>query len=117
MDPKFCWNELITPDAGASSAFYSKLFGWKTEAFNKGADYVLFKNSEENTGGMMKMPDGPSHWLPYVVVTDCEASVRKAESLGARIAVPAKDIPTIGRIAVLVDPQGAALGIIKPIPQ
>jgi predicted enzyme related to lactoylglutathione lyase len=29
--------------------------------------------------------------------------------------VPPFDVPTVGRIAVLADPQGAAFGIIKPV--
>jgi predicted enzyme related to lactoylglutathione lyase len=53
-------------------------------------------------------------WVPYVAVADCDACVDKARSLGAKIVSPPNEIPEVGRFAVLVDPQGAALGVIKP---
>ena len=28
-DGEFCWNELMTSDGAAGSAFYSQLFGWR----------------------------------------------------------------------------------------
>ena len=117
---QFCWNELVTKDIAGSQKFYARMFGWKEEAF--GPDYTLFKKPEAKAddravGGMLSMPTAPATgWLPYVVVEDCDASVRKAKELGANIAVEAKDIPKVGRIAVIVDLQGAAIGIITPKP-
>ena len=109
---EFGWNELLTKDPAASKNFYTKLFGWKTEPF--GADYTIWKSADSMAGGMMKMPDAPSGWLAYVVVENCDASARKAKELGAKLCVEPKDIPTVGRIAVFTDPQGAALGLFQP---
>jgi predicted enzyme related to lactoylglutathione lyase len=82
----------------------------------KGADYTLFKQGEDMVGGMMKCPQpgSPSHWLAYVTVVDVDKTTKKAQKLGAEIVVPPFDVPDVGRIAVLVDPQGAAIGIFKP---
>ena len=68
-------------------------------------------------GGMMKCPHPglPAHWLAYVNVPDVDAAAAAAAKLGGQIVVPPMDIPTVGRIAVLVDPQGAAIGIFKPL--
>ena len=55
-----------------------------------------------------------SHWLPYVIVKDVDASLKKAKKMGAEICMEPFDIPTVGRIAVFTDPQGAAIGIIAP---
>ncbi len=118
---KFCWNELVTKDIAGSQRFYARMFGWREEAF--GPDYTLFKNpgdkaDDRAVGGMISMPTAPATgWLPYVIVENCDASVNKARELGAKIAVEAKDIPKVGRIAVIVDPQGAAIGIITPKPE
>lgn len=114
---EFSWNELVTQDVKASGAFYSKLFGWQAENFGPTDDYMLFKSGSSQVGGMMKCPMAgvPTHWLAYVTVANCDASVKNARGLGAKIVVEPKDIPTVGRIAVIIDPQGAAFGVFQPL--
>ena len=113
---EFSWNELVSTDVAASKKFYSSLFGWSTDAFMGGTDYTLFKQGDTMVGGLMQCPKGgvPSHWLPYVTVDDVDASAAKAKSLGAQVVMEPFDVPTVGRIAVLLDPQGAAVGLFKP---
>jgi uncharacterized protein len=113
---RFCWNELLSNDVEASKQFYAGLFGWSTAAFTGGMDYTLFKSDGKDTGGMMKVPQPgmPAQWLPYVVVENVDASATKVTELGGNVMAPPFDIPTIGRIAVVIDPQGAAIGLITP---
>ena len=54
-----------------------------------------------------------AHWLTYFAVSDTDATVAKADSLGGKITVPATDIPGVGRFAILQDPQGAHFAVIK----
>ncbi len=114
---EFSWNELIAADEDAQKKFYTNLFGWTTEAF-KGGDtpYTIFKKGETMAGGMMKCPQpgAPSHWLAYVTVEDVDVTATNAKKLGGKIVVEPTDIPTVGRIAVLTDPKGAAIGLFKP---
>ncbi len=115
------WNELITPNSKAAADFYGKLFGWQTEAFvPKGTPagappYTLFKipGNERGVGGMMQpmQPGVPAHWLGYVVVENVDKSLAKAVELGAKTCVPVMSIGEVGRIAVIQDPQGAAIGL------
>jgi hypothetical protein len=114
---QFTWNELVTTDEAAAKDFYTGLFGWTTEAFGHGHGYTLFKQGSQLAGGMMKCPQEKqsSHWLGYVAVADVDAVAAQAVKLGGVIAVEPIDIPTVGRIAILVDPQGAPIGIFKPI--
>jgi len=51
-----------------------------------------------------------------VHVADPDAVVARANRLGGTIATGATDIPGIGRFAVLVDPTGATLAVMKPVP-
>ena len=106
----------ISTDVAASKQFYSGLFGWEPATFAGGAHYTIFKQGETMVGGLMQCPKPglPSHWLPYVTVEDVDASAAKAKSLGAQVVMEPFDVPTVGRIAVLVDPQGAAIGLFKP---
>jgi predicted enzyme related to lactoylglutathione lyase len=114
---KFCWNELVTTNVPAAKKFYTGLLGWKTQPFGKGMEYTLFKKGKDMLGGLMKCPKpgNPAQWIPYIFVDDVDAMAKKASKLRGKVCVPPFDVPTVGRIAVLTDPQGAAFGIIKPV--
>jgi uncharacterized protein len=112
----FCWNELVAVDEAAATKFYTALFGWKTQPFGGSTDYTLFMKGDTTVGGMMKCPKPglPSHWLAYVTVEDVDAAAATAAKLGGKVVMPPFDVPTVGRIAVLTDPQGAAIAILRP---
>jgi uncharacterized protein len=113
---KFCWNELVTTSVPAAKIFYAGLFGWKTKPFGKGVEYTLIMKGKDTFGSMMKCPKSgnPAQWIPYIIVADVDATIKKTKKLRGKVAVPPVDVPEVGRIAVLIDPQGAAFGIIKP---
>jgi predicted enzyme related to lactoylglutathione lyase len=113
----FCWNELSTPDTAKAGEFYTKLFGWTENKQQFGPiEYTSFMNGETPAGGMYTPPPEmgniPPNWLVYFAVDDCDAKVEKAGSLGAGVLAPAMDI-SVGRFAILSDPQGAAFAVIK----
>ena len=112
----FCWNEMIGRNTEASAKFYSGLFGWKSEPFHGDVPYTIFKSNGQPVAGLMACPDSQMapQWLAYVMVEDVDASVKKAANLGAKIMLEPKDIPTVGRIAVIQDPQGAEIGVFRP---
>ncbi|HKQ59165.1 MAG TPA: VOC family protein [Candidatus Eisenbacteria bacterium] len=112
-----CWTELMTGDLKKAEAFYTGLFGWKTEPMPGPMQYTLFKRGADSAGGAMQitpeMGKMPSHWLVYFAVSDCDAIAAKTTALGGKIMRPPADIPNIGRFAILVDPQGGAFAVIK----
>ncbi len=117
MPGKFGWNELVTSDVPAAKKFYSSLLGWKTKPFGKdAAGYTLLMKGRDKVGGMVKCPEPGKHaqWIPYIFVDDVDATVKKAAKLRGKVCMPPFVVPTVGRIAVLTDPQGATFGIIKP---
>jgi hypothetical protein len=114
-----CWNELMTNDIAGSEKFYTELFGWKANAQKLGPiDYTTFMNRERKAGGMIaiaeEMGDVSPNWLVYFAVEDCDETLKKVESLGGKVAGPAMDIPEVGRLAVVQDPQGATFAFIRP---
>jgi len=115
-----CWYELVSKDKAEAGAFYAALFSWKLESFLGAMDYTIFKNEETSVGGLMQstkeMGDVPSHWTIYFSVEDCDATVAKSLRLGGKVVVPAMDIPTVGRFALLADPGGAMFAVIKTTP-
>ncbi|MGD8375450.1 MAG: VOC family protein, partial [Acidobacteriota bacterium] len=82
----FGWSELATRDTVAAGAFYSGLFGWKRKADAGGLPYTEFQVEGRSIGGMMPLTehhgDAPPHWLPYVMVADCDVTAGRAGDLG-----------------------------------
>lgn len=116
----FSWNELITTDAQAASAFYGSLFGWRFEVMDMGmGPYHVAKVGDTSVGGLMNKPDPnmPAFWGSYVTVADCDATVAKAKELGATICAEPFDVPGVGRMAVLQDPQGATISVMAYAPK
>ena len=115
---EFCWNELLTSDEAAATKFYSAVFGWGAADFpDANVKYTIWKQQGKGIGGLMKrsMENIPPHWLSYVLVADVDGTVKKTGDAGGKALMPPFDVPTVGRIAVIQDPQGAALGIIQPL--
>lgn len=114
----FSWNELKTDDVEAAKAFYAKVFGWTLEDVPMpDMTYTLLKLDDREVGGMMKLPaeagGAPPHWGVYVSVDDVDAVARTAEKLGGKVLVQPRDLPFIGRVCVIQDPQGAVISAIK----
>jgi predicted enzyme related to lactoylglutathione lyase len=113
-----CWNELCTRDVEGSKKFYAKVLGWTYEAMPMGDfDYEVVKVGERPNGGIMPMVgemwEGiPPHWMVYFAVADTDAIARKCEQTGGKIMVPPQDM-SVGRFAVLADPQGAVFSVLK----
>lgn len=113
----FSWCELMTTDAEKAKAFYTKLFGWDTEEMSMpGMPYTVVKVGGKGIGGIMSMPKDaqgkPPMWGAYVTVDDVDATARTAEQLGAKLLVPPRDIPGVGRFCVIQDLQGAVISVI-----
>jgi uncharacterized protein len=115
------WTELMTTDPKKAQAFYTGLFNWGAEAMPMGEfTYTLWKRGADNAGGMMQitpeMGPVPSHWLPYFGVENADATAKKAKDLGGKAVVEPRDIPNVGRFAVLVDPSGGHFAVLQPNP-
>ena len=118
---KFWWNELVSRDVEASRAFYREVIGWQYDDVPMpGGTYTLAKGpgAEAPLGGMHQMPaewgEAPSQWIAYIAVDDVDAAVAKAEAAGGIVHGQPFDVPDVGRIAILGDPQGTRIGIIAP---
>jgi predicted enzyme related to lactoylglutathione lyase len=118
IDGSFCWNELYTNDVEKSVAFYAAVGGFEVERQDMGemGVYTVLKSDGKPRAGIMKapMPSIPQSWMPYVQVANADTTHDKAKRLGGTVIVPPKDIPTVGRFAILTDTLGAVIGILQP---
>jgi predicted enzyme related to lactoylglutathione lyase len=107
------WNELSTPDIDGATSFYGGLFGWTVEeAPNTPEPYFGIKNGDANNGGIREhnQPNTPPHWLVYLGCEDIDSTLAKLDELGGSKMMGPMDIQ-IAKIAIVLDPQGAAFGL------
>lgn len=113
----FIWYELLTPDIEAAKAFYGAVVGWAVE--DDGTGYPHIKAGGDYVGGMFALTDEMRQhgarpaWLGYVGVDDVDSAVDAAVSDGGKILMPAWDIPNVGRLALLADPDGAPFYVMR----
>jgi uncharacterized protein len=113
---RFVWFDLLTTNPDATHAFYPAVTGWGTSQWNGPMSYTMWTANGAPLGGVMDLPETSRtpHWLAYISSPNVDESVRQAEDLGARVLVPASNVPAVGRFAILSDPQGAAFAIFTP---
>jgi predicted enzyme related to lactoylglutathione lyase len=110
------WCELSTREPETAGRFYSGLFGWGLKP-SADLSYTEFLLGTAAIGGMYALGPGaadvPPSWMAYFQTLDCDATAARAKSLMAEVLVEPRDIPGVGRFAVIQDPQGAALSVIQ----
>lgn len=123
---RFVWYELLANNESVATLFYTKVLGWATEPFTMppgSPAYTMWGSKGKTFGGMMTLPaeakaaGAPSHWLGYVTVPDVDVSFAQAKRLGANGYMDPMDIPDVGRMAVIADPQGASMCLFAPRPK
>ena len=116
---KVVWNDLITEDLATAREFYGGLFGWTFEDARErdGGEYVVARDGETYVAGILAIAprqDGQklTRWLPYVSVDDVDSAIDRSKAGGATVAVDARDV-SLGRVAAIVDPEGAVVGLAR----
>ncbi len=117
----FVWVELNTTDPEAAAEFYGRCIGWTTQAYPGNGAYRQFMAGERPAGGLMLLPEpararGP-RWAGYIGVADVDAEAESIRDAGGSVHLAPQDIPTVGRFAVVGDPQGAVFMLITPLPR
>lgn len=119
---QFCWVDLAASDARKAKAFYGALFGWTAhdEEANGGV-FTVLRSQGADVGSLYQLKQShldrgvPSHWTPYVRVSDIEETVARAVSLGGELIIPPFVVTGVARIALMLDAVGALLGLWQPI--
>ncbi len=116
------WFENYTPDVAGSTRFYTDLFGWMPEVMHMpGMDYTTFKIGDTPIAGMMAiagdMQGTPPRWATYFTVDNVDETAKKVVELGGSLSIPPLDIPTVGRFAGVLSPQGVRFMVITYLPR
>jgi uncharacterized protein len=113
------WYELMTTDMKTAEKFYRDVVGWTSSPFEESPQpYTMFVRPDgPPVAGVMTKPDevaAPPFWAMYVGVPKLEEAAAHITRLGGRACSPVIDVPTVGRMQMMTDPQGAAFYIYEP---
>lgn len=123
----FIWFELMTTDANAAARFYGSVVGWNIPLAGDpngppGRDYrMILRDDGGSAGGVMQLsPEmiaggARSGWFPYLYVSDVDAATKAIVEDGGRVHLPKMSLP-VGDIAMVSDPMGTALYVMRPVP-
>ncbi|WP_419809133.1 VOC family protein [Sphingomonas sp.] len=115
------WYELLTDDVDAAKQFYGEIVGWTTIVHPSpgGTPYTIFNVGETGVAGLAMPPAtapmAPG-WLAYFHVEDVGGKLTEVEAAGGTTLMPATDLPNVGRIALVADPQGVPFYLMTPAP-
>jgi uncharacterized protein len=113
------WVDLQATDQDGAKAFYSGLFGWSydDQPMPQGAVYAMALVGEHAVAAIAPQPPEmtaagvPPMWNTYIAVDSVDDTVAKAQSAGGTVAMAAFDVMDAGRMAFVLDPAGAPVGL------
>jgi len=112
----FCWADLATTEPDTAKSFYQHVFGWEAEDLPTaaGEPYTMLRKGDRDVAGLGGLAPGMAprpRWQSYLAVLDVNASTARAEALGGRVLMAPADVMGLGRMALVQDPGGAAVGL------
>jgi predicted enzyme related to lactoylglutathione lyase len=115
-----CWVETLQPEPRAALDYYGALLGW--EFAGPGpmpgrlpGEYFVARVQGRDVAGVGSLPSlgeqpAPS-WNTYVRVDSADEAAERAKAAGANLLIGPLDALPAGRLAVIVDPVGAVVGL------
>lgn len=113
---KFVWVDLATSQVARARVFYGELFGWTFDG--RDDDYVRVLQDGTPIGGIAfvdpeRMAENPSAWIGNLSVADVDGAVERLIAGGGALLQGPDDAPGRGRVALVHDPQGAVLLLVR----
>ena len=122
--------EMPAENKNRMTAFYTKVFGWKTEQLgSEMGEYILVTTSEVGedhfpkqkgtiNGGIYQKTDDPNTHHPSVVISvdDIKDSIKKINNAGGNVLGEPIDIPGVGSFISFIDTEGNRVSILQPLP-
>jgi uncharacterized protein len=123
--------EIHASDPAAVRAFYEALFGWRFQQWGDNPYWIVITGDGDPMAGtphstpgvdgglLPRRGEAPGEAQPVngfvmtIEVPDCDAYVDRAVTAGGSIALPADDMPGIGRLAYVKDPDGNLFGMLQ----
>ena len=127
MDNTIVHFEIPADNVQKLSKFYSNLFNWKIiHSPVEGMDYWIIHTVPVDdkgmplrpgvNGGMFRKAPEQHDFKPvnYITVENIDEYIEKVKHLGGNIIVSKQHVPTVGFIALALDPEGNSFGLLQP---
>jgi uncharacterized protein len=113
------WVDLQTSDQDAAKTFYAGLFGWSydDQPMPQGPVYSMAQLGDDNVAAIAPQPPemaaagAPPMWNTYIAVDSVDDAVAKVPAAGGQVAMQPFDVMGAGRMAFVLDPGGAPVGL------
>lgn len=115
MPSPLVYFQIATPDTEAARAFYSALFDWQWgEAGRNQSIDAQGPADFDPKGSMLQLAEGAAPFVtPWFRVDDLEATLAKAETLGAQVIIPIRQGATGTHTCLVRAPDGQTIGIVQ----
>ena len=109
---KICYVEIPATDIAASSAFYTRVFGWTTRTRGDGS--LAFDDGVEVSGTWVtgRSPSTSPGLLTYIMVDSVAETLSKVDAAGGEVEMPATANGPM-TIARFRDPAGNVFGLYQ----
>ena len=111
------WIQLFSRDVAKAGAFYKTLGKYEVLPNTERTNSLVLAAKGYARAAVMNIPANQSQvqpsWLPFVRVKSVRDSAQQAKTLGGSVLIPPGDELFKGRVAVIGDPTGAAIGIME----
>jgi uncharacterized protein len=116
------WYELMTTDPQGAAKFYSDVVGWRVAPYPAPEGmppYLVGHVGDRGVVGIMNMPPTvpagmPPNWTGYIHTQNCDETVRAVIEAGGSVKFGPVDLPGVGRIAAVADPEGGVFNLLQP---
>jgi predicted enzyme related to lactoylglutathione lyase len=113
------WIQLLSRNARNAAEFYRDVAGYEVienATEGRSSDFVLvskgYARATVRTIPPAKEQIQPN-WLPFVRVKNVSESVAQAKQLGGKALIEPKPEWLGGKVAIIADPTGAAIGLLE----
>jgi predicted enzyme related to lactoylglutathione lyase len=120
--------EIHAQDPDRAEAFYTGVFGWTVQRYGGPVDYRLLTTGPDDeigiNGAILKPPHDMSTapgqpvnaFVCTIAVDSIEDTERAVTEAGGTIAVERQEVPGVGQLTYVLDPEGNVFGVLQPIP-
>ncbi|MCB1804231.1 MAG: VOC family protein [Candidatus Competibacteraceae bacterium] len=116
---RWIWIQLLTTDVERAVDFYSNLLGYQVYAYKNDIDRISDRILASGGYARAAMTllryeaDFTPAWTAFIRVDDIGQSIARALALGGEVVLPPTTERLDGKVAIISDPLGAALGLLE----
>jgi len=125
MDHTVVHFEIPANNTEKLGKFYAELFGWKVEKMPGPADYwiIMTVPLDEKmsplrpgvNGALYKVQNTCDKPRNYISVESIDKYTEKVKALGGKIEMPKQEVPGVGWVAIVLDPEGNQFALLQPV--